>query len=234
MHILLIATDPQRIAEARTKLLPATNLAQHELSVHASPEQLTEALATYDCIIDLDFDQQLHRVALYAAQPAHSVLLLGAATVQLAQVFGSAQLASPPVCAIGGLNNLPTFLEYKRWEVSCLQGHDQLSHCLQQLALPYSLVADRVGMVTPRVVAMIINEACFTLQEATATIADIDKAMKLGTNYPYGPFEWANRIGIAHVYRLLLATYHSTHDERYRICPLLQTHFYRNLPFEGV
>ena len=33
-----------------------------------------------------------------------------------------------------------------------------------------------------------INEACFTLYENIATIEDIDKTMKLGTNVPMGPF----------------------------------------------
>jgi 3-hydroxybutyryl-CoA dehydrogenase len=78
---------------------------------------------------------------------------------------------------------------------------------------------------------MIINEACYTVQEGTATIADIDTAMKLGTNYPFGPFEWANKIGVKHVYETLLAVYTDTNDERYKICPLLKTKYLRNENF---
>jgi 3-hydroxybutyryl-CoA dehydrogenase len=72
---------------------------------------------------------------------------------------------------------------------------------------------------------MIINEAYYTVQEETATRDDIDRAMKLGTNYPFGPFEWCQRIGINHVYEVLEAVYEDTRDERYKICPLLKKEY---------
>jgi len=77
-------------------------------------------------------------------------------------------------------------------------------------------------MATPRVVSMIINEAYYLLQERGAAANDIDAALKLGVNYPYGPFEWAEKIGIANIAQTLEAVYHDTHDERYKICPLLK------------
>jgi 3-hydroxybutyryl-CoA dehydrogenase len=63
------------------------------------------------------------------------------------------------------------------------------------------------------------------VQEGTATRDDIDMAMKSGTNYPYGPFEWSRRIGIRHVYELLEAVYEDTKDERYKICALLKKEY---------
>jgi 3-hydroxybutyryl-CoA dehydrogenase len=47
--------------------------------------------------------------------------------------------------------------------------------------------------------------------------------MKLGTNYPYGPFEWARRIGLRHVIALLDAVYNHTHDDRYMVSTLLRS-----------
>ncbi len=47
---------------------------------------------------------------------------------------------------------------------------------------------------------MIINEAFYTVMEGTATREDIDTGMKLGTNYPMGPFEWAVSWGITNIY----------------------------------
>lgn len=87
------------------------------------------------------------------------------------------------------------------------------------------IVDDRVGMVTPRVISMIINEAYYVVQEGTASREDIDLAMKSGTNYPYGPFEWIRRIGIKHIYEVLEAVYEDTKDERYKICPLLKKEY---------
>jgi 3-hydroxybutyryl-CoA dehydrogenase len=112
-------------------------------------------------------------------------------------------------------------------EVALLNSSNEsvLKRICQELKTKYQLVEDRVGLVTPRVICMIINEAYYTVQEGTATRDDIDRAMKLGTNYPYGPFEWCERIGIKHVYELLEAVYEDTHDERYKVCPLLKREY---------
>ena len=62
---------------------------------------------------------------------------------------------------------------------------------------------DIPGFITARVIAMIINEAYFALEEKVSTKEEIDLAMKLGTNYPYGPFEWSEKIGLKNIYDLL-------------------------------
>ena len=59
------------------------------------------------------------------------------------------------------------------------------------------------GMIAPRVVAMIVNEAHLLLQEGAASAADIDLSMKLGTGYPLGPFEWEALVGPERVRALL-------------------------------
>lgn len=84
------------------------------------------------------------------------------------------------------------------------------------------LVQDRVGMVLPRILCQIVNEAAFALQEGVASPRDLDTAMKLGTKYPYGPVEWANRIGIRNVYCILKAMEDDLKEDRYRIAPLLK------------
>ena len=74
-------------------------------------------------------------------------------------------------------------------------------------------------MIGPRVVAMIINEAHFALSENISTKAEIDIAMKSGTNYPYGPFEWCEMIGIEKIKNLL---HHlKMENSRYEIAPAL-------------
>lgn len=63
---------------------------------------------------------------------------------------------------------------------------------------------DVPGLVGARTIAMIINEAFFALEENVASEADMNTAMRLGTNYPYGPFEWGRLIGLHHVAELLV------------------------------
>jgi 3-hydroxybutyryl-CoA dehydrogenase len=67
----------------------------------------------------------------------------------------------------------------------------------------YCLVPDIPGLISGRILAAIINEAWFTLQDGVSTKEEIDLAMRLGTNYPVGPFEWGERIGLEAVHALL-------------------------------
>lgn len=83
-------------------------------------------------------------------------------------------------------------------------------------------VQDSVGMVMPRILCQIINEALFTVQNDVASPKDIDEAMKHGTNYPEGPIAWGEKIGFANVVAVLDALYTNHHEERYRVAPLLR------------
>ena len=84
----------------------------------------------------------------------------------------------------------------------------------------YIVAPDITGMITARVLAAIINEAYFTLGDKVSTREEIDIAMKLGTSYPYGPFEWSTKIGLKRIYELLQEL--SRTDERYQPAPLLK------------
>ncbi|WP_310393001.1 3-hydroxyacyl-CoA dehydrogenase family protein [Hymenobacter sp.] len=139
----------------------------------------------------------------------------------------------PPDGTLFGFCGLPTLLNRSLLEVSLYHEADRekLADTCAALGTDYRVVEDRVGLVTPRVVCMIINEACYTVQEGAATMQDVDLAMRLGTNYPRGPFAWANAIGVARVYAVLEALWDDTHDERYKICPLLKRQALRGEPF---
>lgn len=127
-----------------------------------------------------------------------------------------------------GFNGMSTFINRSLLEVSVGNSGstDSLGKICTRLETEFALVEDRVGMVTPRVICMIINEAYYTYGEGIASKEDIDKAMKLGTNYPLGPFEWAERIGVTHVYELLEAVYDESKDERYKIAPALRKEYF--------
>jgi 3-hydroxybutyryl-CoA dehydrogenase len=92
----------------------------------------------------------------------------------------------------------------------------------QSIEKEIEIVQDRVGMVLPRILCRIINEAAFTITEDIATPQDIDTALKLGIKFPCGPFEWAEQIGLQQVYAVLTAIHTDLQEERYRVSPLLK------------
>lgn len=76
------------------------------------------------------------------------------------------------------------------------------------------------GFVTSRISALVGNEAFYMLQEGVGTAEEIDKAIKLGLNYPMGPFELGDLVGLDT--RLNNLNYlFETLGEKYRPCPLL-------------
>ena len=176
-----------------------------------------------ELVIDFIIDEQPDEFEIYTAVDV--TVLLNTCKISLAELSNSVNHQLQ--CTIFGFNGLPGFFNKPLLEVSLLNGQhaEKLNALCGQLNTEYKVVDDRVGVVTPRVVCMIINEAYFTVLEGTATRADIDKAMKLGTNYPHGPFEWCERIGVKHVYEVLEAVYEDTKDERYMISPLLKKEY---------
>lgn len=77
------------------------------------------------------------------------------------------------------------------------------------------------GFVTSRISCLVGNEAMRMLQEGVASAEDIDKAIKLGLNYPMGPLELADLVGLDT--RLRNMKYlHEKLGETYRPAPILE------------
>ena len=103
------------------------------------------------------------------------------------------------------INGWPTFLKRPVVESSCSQEglKKQAEKIFSFFNKKAEWVPDVPGFITARVISMIINEAYFALDEKVSSKKEIDIAMKLGTNYPYGPFEWSEKTGLKNVYELL-------------------------------
>ncbi len=216
MDTTLVIGDSRRIEDFRSRT------AQFSSSFHLiENDEIIPDLQDFKLVFDLCLDEYPARLAHYAPQ-AHLLVIGGAVRRSLAEM--AAAIDMPLQCRLAGINALPTFLKKKDWELSVWKEElkEAVTDRLKAWEIGCHFVADRVGMVTPRIVAMIINEACFTVQEGTASVAGIDQAMRLGVNYPGGPFEWADQIGPRHIYEVLLRMAEDSGDSRYKIAPYLK------------
>jgi len=72
-----------------------------------------------------------------------------------------------------------------------------------------------------RILAPMMNEAIFVLQEGIATREDIDRGMVLGANHPIGPLALADLVGLDTLLMVMDTLYNETRDSKYRPCTLL-------------
>jgi 3-hydroxybutyryl-CoA dehydrogenase len=218
---ILILGPTQIEAEFRQKFG-----SHHDLVFLSGYEQMGPHLEGAPVVFDFLLAGQPDQLRVYQGRP-NLVVFCHTVTTTLTVLLHHNQAV--PGFKLLGFNGWPGMVNRPYLEVSVWDQQDKevLAEACQQLKTDYLLVEDRVGLVTPRILSMIINEAFYTCQEGTATAADIDLAMKLGTHYPFGPFEWAEKIGVRHIYQLLEAVHQDTCDERYKVCPALKKEYLR-------
>ena len=212
MKILTIGSNMQQ-DEVRQKFG-----AKHAYQLAADHHAAQILFEKSNVVFDFTIEQHPAQILVYRNFPALPVFL----------DISSSSLSKLGVTNLPGIFfgfcGLTTFLNREILEVSVSSADQsiELTEICKGLQSRFEVVEDRVGLVTPRVICMIINEAYRTVEEGTATREDIDLAMKLGTNYPYGPFEWCKKIGVKSVCQLLDAAFADTKDERYTVCKLLE------------
>lgn len=111
------------------------------------------------------------------------------------------------------------------WAPSCGASDDWVTNAsqwLMTLGLTPVRVADAPGLVVARTLAMLINEAADAVQQGVCSQEGADAAMKLGVNYPAGPFEWLAGWSVPGVVAVLEALDTHYRGERYRVSPWLR------------
>ncbi|MCA9945837.1 MAG: 3-hydroxybutyryl-CoA dehydrogenase [Ardenticatenaceae bacterium] len=122
----------------------------------------------------------------------------------------------PPLRKDGGMIELAAGLQ------TAASSLVQAEKFIEGLGYETAVVGDGPGLVRARTICCLINEAASALFEGVATAADIDQAMKLGTNYPYGPLEWGDYLGLDTVLGVMNGLFSEWGEDRYRPSPLLK------------
>jgi len=99
---------------------------------------------------------------------------------------------------------------------------DRAADFWRQIGFEAITVEDGPGLIRARIVCCLINEATNAFMGGVASAEDIDLAMKLGTNYPFGPLAWADQIGLDTVLGVMTGLFNEWGEDRYRPSPLLR------------
>lgn len=209
MQVLLI--NDQQPAELWGKAFPFEGI---EVKVEREPA--AALLIAADVCIDLLFEQHPQHIQLYKESKK---------PVFIASVFSVLSEFNIHEEPIARFNNWPTLDQRKLLELAVSNsGLPVIESLLHQWQISFQRTKDETGFVSARILAAIINEAYFAFGEDVSAPSEIDTAMKLGTNYPYGPFEWASKIGNKNIYQLLDKL--SATEPRYQPAPLLKQKAY--------
>ena len=203
MKVLLIASPTQQ-AEITMQMM------QDGIELSVVQELIDVPAVVYDFCIDL----------LYVSEPNRVAQLKETGAKQFIVNYVNGTLADLPE-GFTRINGWNSFLQRKIVE-ACTRNEDSKADVEGLFKLfnkDVEWLPDIIGFVSCRVISQIINEAYFSLDEKVSTKAEIDVAMKLGTNYPFGPFEWAEKIGIKNIRELLIKL--SATEQRYQPASLL-------------
>ncbi|NVK19491.1 MAG: 3-hydroxyacyl-CoA dehydrogenase [Methylocystaceae bacterium] len=91
----------------------------------------------------------------------------------------------------------------------------------QLLGKKVNVIEDIPGLIVMRTLAMLANEGADAVFQQVCTIEDVDIAMKGGVNYPLGPMQWSDQVGLATIFDTLQGLGQSYGEDRYRISPLI-------------
>jgi len=81
---------------------------------------------------------------------------------------------------------------------------------------------DAAGFIVNRVLLPALNEAVFLVHEGIADPEDIDKAIRLGLNWPMGPLTLLDYVGLDTTLAITEVFIRELGDPKYRACPLLR------------
>ncbi|MHA2014929.1 MAG: 3-hydroxyacyl-CoA dehydrogenase family protein [Candidatus Thorarchaeota archaeon] len=84
------------------------------------------------------------------------------------------------------------------------------------------IVNEAPGFAVNRLLVPAINEAIFAIQEGVATVEDMDKAIKLGLNWPMGPLTLADFVGLDTLLYISDYFVEEFKDSKYRAPALLR------------
>ncbi len=203
MKLLIIGNE--KCAEELKNQIP--EIAEHHIDLTNSFRRGYDVVFLLHDSLQINIDESSHETLFIASS----------ATGTLKELKRNIRVQN--IC---GMNLLPGFISVPVKEVSGSDADfNKFISLTSSFNWKYKHVPDRPGMITLRVLSMIINEAVATIAEGTASIEDIDKGMILGTNYPKGPLQWCDEIGVTNIVHILQSLHDSTGDTRYLVHPYL-------------
>jgi len=187
----------------RGKLTPTE--AQDIIKRIKSTTDIAEAVKDADLVIEAIFEDMNLKKKLFKecdeASPPHTILASNTSTLSITEM-GSATKRPAKVIGLHFFNPA-----YTMKLIEVISGK-QTSEETRKIATDFAVslekepvqVKDVPGFIVNRILGAALGEAIYLLEEGVASTEDIDKAVVLGLNWPMGPLQLADFVGLDVVY----------------------------------
>lgn len=189
--------------------------------------RLEKAARDTDFVIEAVFEKAEIKMSLFRELddicPKETILSSNTTTIPIA-LLGSVTKRADRVIGTHFFNPVPVMrgVEVIRALLTSEETLEVTLDLMKSFGKEAVVVKDSPGFVSSRFCMIIFNEAAKVLEEGLGDLENIDKLMKLSLNWPMGPFELADLVGLDIVVDALEAIYRETGWERYKPAPLLR------------
>jgi 3-hydroxybutyryl-CoA dehydrogenase len=204
---------------------PALRAAALEnLRVAASLDEAKNVAFVFEAIREKLEDKQQLFQTLDALTPPETLLLSNTSMIAISDI--AANLKNPQrVAGCHFFNPVPRMalveiIGGEKTARDMLEAAANLMASWGKVPIP---APDTPGFIVNRALMMLLNEAAFLVQEGSAP-KDVDEAMKLGCNFPMGPLELMDLVGVDVTYDCCVAMWRQFDErDKYAPCALLKS-----------
>ncbi len=237
LDVILIERTKDKIDEAQSRLSESMDreinrwamTKSEKKSIMSRIKWTTDISEIQDCdaVIeavdeDLELKRQIFKKIDEVAKPS-AIIVSNTSTLSLTKIADVTERADK-IIGMHFLNPVPKvpLVELVRAMDTSEETVKKIKEFVAKIGKTAVEVYEYPGFVTTRAIVPLLNEAMYILLEGVATAEGIDTAMKLGYNFPVGPLEMADAMGLDEVLAWMETLWKTLGEPRYRACPILR------------